>query len=131
MDLVCIEAVRKSVLGIHLSEEREKNMFAEENFICSFVSKYGKHVAYSDGGTWYPLQACNFLYLKYILNSSLEKSLIERVMQYFKDRIESFDDYYPCTGKVVVIYNMNTIGSRYSCMHSILLSLQQTKFHFL
>ena len=75
-------------------------MFAEENFICSFVSKYGKHVAYSDGGTWYPLQACNFLYLKYILNSSLEKSLIERVMQYFKDRIESFDDYYPCTGKV-------------------------------
>ncbi|HSF50768.1 MAG TPA: hypothetical protein VLA74_08425, partial [Nitrososphaeraceae archaeon] len=24
------------------------------------------------------------------------KSLIERVIQYFKDRTESFDDYYPC-----------------------------------
>ncbi len=26
----------------------------------------------------------------------LEKSLIERMMQYFKDRTENFDDYYPC-----------------------------------
>ena len=35
-----------------------------------------------------------FLYNKL---SRLDKSMIERVMQYFKDRIESFDDYYPCT----------------------------------
>ena len=27
---------------------------------------------------------------------SLEKSLIERTMQYIKDRTESFDDYFPC-----------------------------------
>jgi putative transposase len=47
---------------------------------------------------WYP-QACNFLNLKHRLHSSLEKTLIERVMQYFKDRTESFDDYYPCTTK--------------------------------
>jgi hypothetical protein len=33
--------------------------------------------------------------LKHYLHSSLEKSLMERVNQYFKDRIESFDDYYP------------------------------------
>jgi len=26
----------------------------------------------------------------------LEKSLIERTIQYIKDRIESFDDYFPC-----------------------------------
>ncbi len=43
----------------------------------------------------YP-QAWNFLHLKHRLHPSLEKSLIERVMQYFKDRTESFDDYYPC-----------------------------------
>ena len=24
---------------------------------------------------------------------------MERVVQYFKDRTESFDDYYPCNGK--------------------------------
>ena len=70
-------------------------MFVAENFIGSLVDKYGKHTVYTDGGTWYP-QACNFLHLKHRLHSPLEKSLIERMMQYFKDRTECFDDYYPC-----------------------------------
>ena len=71
-------------------------MFVAENFIRSLVDKYGRHIVYTDGGTWYPQQACNFLQLKHRLHSPLEKSLIERIMQYFKDRTESFDDYYPC-----------------------------------
>ena len=90
---ICIEPIYKSVLGIHISEER--NMFVAENFIRSLVDKYGKHTVYTDGGTWYP-QACKFLHLKHRLHSTLEKNLIERVMQYFKDRTECFDDYYPC-----------------------------------
>src|SRR5215207_538136 len=90
---ICIEPIHSSVLGIYISEER--NMFVAENFIRSLVFKYGRHPVYTDGGTWYP-QACNFLHLKHRLHSTLEKSLIERVMQYFKDRTESFDDYYPC-----------------------------------
>ena len=77
----------------YISEER--NMLVAENFIRSLVEKYGRHTVYTDGGTWYP-QACNFLHLKHHLHSSLEKSLIERIMQYFKDRTEAFDDYYPC-----------------------------------
>ena len=44
-------------------------------------------------------QACPFLHLKHRSHSHLEKSLIERVIQYFKDRTESFDDYYPCSDK--------------------------------
>jgi putative transposase len=84
------------VLGIYISEER--NMFVAEKFIRSLVEKYGKHTVYSDGGTWYP-QACTFLHLKHRLHSHLEKSLIERVVQYFKDRVESFDDYYPYNSK--------------------------------
>jgi putative transposase len=88
-----MEPVHKSIVGIYISEER--NMFVPENFIRSLVSRYGKHSVYTDGGTWYP-QACNFLHLKHRLHSPLEKSLTERVMQYFKDRTESFDDYYPC-----------------------------------
>ena len=102
---ICIEPVHKSVLGIHISKER--NMFVAENFIRSLVEKYGKHIVYTDGGTWYT-QACNFLDLKHHLHSSLEKSLIERVMQYFKDRTESFDYYYPCINKncdLVHVYN--------------------------
>ena len=81
--LIAIEPVHKSVLGIHISEER--NMFVEENFIGSLVNKYGKHTVYRYCGIWYP-QACNFLRLKRRLHSPLEKSLIERVMQYIKDR---------------------------------------------
>ena len=102
---ICIEPVHKSVLGIHISKER--NMFVAENFIRSLVEKYGKHTIYTDGGTWYT-QACHFLNLKHRLHSSLEKSLIERVMQYFKDRTESFDDYYPCVNTncdLVHVYN--------------------------
>ena len=92
---VAIEPLHKSVLGIHISEER--NMFVAENFIGSLVSKYGRHTVYTDGGTWYP-QACRFLHIKHYLHSPLEKSMIERVIQYFKDRTECFDDYYyPCT----------------------------------
>ena len=36
-------------------------------------------------------EACNVLRLKHYLHLSLEKSLMERVNQYFKDRIESFN----------------------------------------
>jgi putative transposase len=89
----CIEPVHSSVLGIYLSEER--NMLVAEKFIRSLVSKYGKHTVYTDGGTWYD-EACNVIGLKHYLHSSLEKSLMERVNQYLKDRIECFDDYYPC-----------------------------------
>ena len=60
---IAIEPIHKSVIGINISEER--NMFAEENFIRSLVDKYGRHIVYTDGGTWYP-QACTFLHLKHI-----------------------------------------------------------------
>ncbi|HEY9486388.1 MAG TPA: hypothetical protein VIQ04_07085, partial [Nitrososphaeraceae archaeon] len=38
--------------GIYISEER--NMFVAENFIRSLVEKYGRHIVYTDGCTWYP-----------------------------------------------------------------------------
>jgi len=89
----CIEPIHSSVLAIYISEER--NMLVAEKFIRSLVSKYGKHTVYTDGGTWYD-EACNVIGLKHYLHSSVEKSLMERVNQYFKDRTEGFDDYYPC-----------------------------------
>ncbi|HSF50061.1 MAG TPA: hypothetical protein VLA74_04795, partial [Nitrososphaeraceae archaeon] len=69
----------------YISEER--NMLIAEKFIRSLVEKYGKHTVYTDGGTWYD-QACNVLRLKHYLHSPLKKSLMERVNQYFKDRIK-------------------------------------------
>ncbi len=92
---IATEPIDHSILGIYISEYR--NMVVASQFIESLIIKYGKHSVYSDDGTWYP-EACNVLGLKHYLHSPYEKSIIERVNQYFKDRIESFDDYYPCTG---------------------------------
>ncbi len=33
------------------------------------------------------------------LHSQYEKNIIERKMQYVKDRTEGFDDYFPCKKK--------------------------------
>ena len=90
---IVIEPTDKEILSFHISKER--NMFVAERILSQAVSRYGKHQVSSDGGTWYP-GACKFLKLKHHLHSSFEKSIIERTMQYVKDRIESFDDYFPC-----------------------------------
>jgi putative transposase len=76
-------------------------MFVAERFIANLIKIYGKYPVSTDGGTSYPLQACRFLKLNHHLHSSLEKSIIiERTMQYIKDRTkESFDDYFPCKRK--------------------------------
>ena len=70
---------------------------ADERFLSKIVHAYGNHAGIStdDGGTWY-LSACRFLNLPHHLHSPFEKSLIERTMQHIKDRVESFDDYFPC-----------------------------------
>ena len=86
----CIEPIHSSVLGIYISEER--NMLVAEKFIRSLVDKYGKHTVYTDGGTWYD-EACNVLRLKHYLHSPFTTDGED---QDFKDRTESFDDYYPC-----------------------------------
>ena len=90
---ITIEPVNRTILGAYIS--RERTMLIAEAFLKTLVKVYGKHPVYSDGGTWYP-QACNFLGLVHRLHSPFEKSIIERVIQYFKDRTECFDDYYPC-----------------------------------
>ena len=48
---IAIESVHRSILGIHISNER--NIFVAENFIRSLVDKYGRPTVYTDGGTWY------------------------------------------------------------------------------
>ncbi len=71
-------------------------MFVAEKFISSLVKICDKQPVSTDGGTWHP-QACRFTDTRHHLHSLLEKSIIERTMQYVKDRIESFDyDYFPC-----------------------------------
>ncbi len=93
---VAIESKTKQILALSISKER--NMFVAERFISGLVQSHGKHPVSTDGGTWYPM-ACRFLKLNHHIHSSYEKSIIERTMQYIKDRTESFDDYFPCRKK--------------------------------
>jgi putative transposase len=91
-----IEPKKRQILALNIF--RERNMLIAERFIEGLVKIHGKCPVLTDGGTWYP-QAYGFLNLKHHIHSSLEKSLIERTMQYIKDRTESFDDYFPCRKK--------------------------------
>jgi putative transposase len=90
---VAIEPKNREILALSISKER--NMFVAERFLLTVVKDYGKRPVSTDGGTWYP-QACQFLKLKHHLHSPFEKSIIERTIQYIKDRTENFDDYFPC-----------------------------------
>ena len=91
---VAIEPENRNILTLSISKER--NMLIAERFISDLAKVHGKHPVSTDGGTWYP-QACRYLKLRYHhIHSSWEKSLIERTIQYIKDRTECFDDYFPC-----------------------------------
>ena len=76
-------------------------LVAERFIIASLINKFGKCPVSTDGGTWYPPQACQFLDVEHHhIHSSFEKSIIiERTIQYIKDRTEGFDDYFPCGKK--------------------------------
>ena len=91
---IAIEPENKQILVSYVFKER--NMLVAEHFLSEVVHNYGIHPVSTDGGTWYPM-ACRFLKLGHHIHSPLEKSLIERTMQYVQDRTtESFDDYFPC-----------------------------------
>jgi putative transposase len=93
---VAVEPIHRYILGVYLS--RHQNIIIAQLFLKSLVEKYGERVVYSDGGTWYP-EACRALGLEHRLHSPYEKSIVERANEYIKDRIEDFDDYWPCTKK--------------------------------
>jgi putative transposase len=95
---IAIETENKQILALYVSKERNMFMVAEHFLPYVVVHNYGIHPVSTDGGgTWYPM-ACRFLKLRHHIHASLEKrSLIERTMQYVKDRTtERFDDYFPC-----------------------------------
>ena len=106
--LVAIEPKDKMILGICISIKR--NMLVAEQFIESLIRRYGKHKISTDGGTWHQ-QACRFLDVEHRMHSSIEKSFIERTIEYIKYRTECFDDSFPCTRiNCKLEHNMNWLG---------------------
>ncbi len=62
--IVIIKPIDKEILSFDISKER--NMFvASERFLSNVIKEYGKHPVSTDGGAWYPPQACRFLKLVY------------------------------------------------------------------
>ena len=90
---IAIDSIDKVILDIHISFER--TILIAETFIKDLVKKYRKHPVSTDGSTWYPY-ASKFAKIKHHLHSFHDRSIIERTVQYFKDRTECFDDYFPC-----------------------------------
>jgi putative transposase len=92
-----IEVKGKVILGIGIS--RERNMFVAGRFISGLTKHHDRDTNSTDGDrTWYP-QACGLLKIDHPLHSPYEKGIIERTVQYIKDRTECFDDYFPCSRK--------------------------------
>jgi putative transposase len=92
-----IETKDRHILALDISKER--NMFVAERFFAGLV-KTRKTYGINRHEIWYP-QACRFLKVGHHLQSPFEKSIIERTMQYLKDRTEGSDDYFPCKKKEI------------------------------
>ena len=71
---VGIEAETKNIVAINISKER--NMFVAKRFLDGVTKEYDKHPVSTDGGTWYPPQACQFLKLQHRIHSAYEKSIV-------------------------------------------------------
>ena len=68
---VAVEPIHRCILGVYLS--RHQNMIVAQLFLKGLVERYGKHVVYSDGGTWYP-EACAALGLEHRLHSPTRRA---------------------------------------------------------
>ena len=112
---IAIENDNREILQISISKER--NMFVAERFISNLVKRYGEHPVSTDGGTWYP-RACRFLRLQHHIHSSYEKSIIERTIQYIKDRTEGFDDYFPCRKNKCKLQHIQKWLNLFVCHHN-------------
>ena len=123
---IAIEPIHSLILGVYIS--RYRSMLVAESFLRSLVKSYGKHSVYSDGGSWYPEACSSSLGLKHRLHSSFEKSIIERSIQYFKDRTECFDDYYPCRCMGCKIYHVYKWTRSFMFMRNT--AIRHIKFHY-
>lgn len=67
---VAVEPIHRVVLGVYFS--RHRNMLVAESFLKSLIEIYGRHIVYSDGGTWYP-EACSSLGYVHPMKRALSK----------------------------------------------------------
>jgi putative transposase len=64
-------------------------------FLKELRGRYGRKPIWTDDAVWYP-EACRWLRLEHHVYPVGWKNLIERMNQALKDRLENFDDLFPC-----------------------------------
>ncbi|MEM2525964.1 MAG: hypothetical protein QXI49_07240 [Candidatus Methanomethylicaceae archaeon] len=65
-----------------------------ENSLKKLRNK-GIRIVYTDNASYYHL-ACKWIRIEHRVYNINLKNIIERFIQIIKDRIECFDDYFPC-----------------------------------
>jgi putative transposase len=88
---IAIEPTNKEILGFSISKER--NLLVAGRFLIQSFRRIWQTFSFNKCGTKYP-QGCRFSKLDQHINSSYEKSLIGRAIQYIRDRTKCFDDYF-------------------------------------
>ncbi len=84
--------IKKYIL-MYISKDR--TVLTCYNFIKKLKKLYGiKYTIYTDDH--YYNQACRWLRIRHDVYDQEDKNIMERSIQYIKDRTECFDDNFPC-----------------------------------
>ncbi|MFL6479283.1 MAG: DDE-type integrase/transposase/recombinase [Nitrososphaera sp.] len=90
---IAYEPALNICLMMHLS--RERTILVCYRFFKQLRYRYGRKPIFTDGAQWYN-DACKWLRLQHRVYGTELKNLMERFVQYIKDRTECFDDHFPC-----------------------------------
>ena len=96
MICVAFEQDPRIMPGFHVS--RRGNSIDAYLFIRRLAHKYGRVPIYTDGAGWYS-DACRWAGVEHVVYGHPLKNLMERMVQYVKDRTEAFDDLFPVGGR--------------------------------
>jgi putative transposase len=83
----------RTFLAFHVSYNR--SILDAHIFLKRLRQRYGMKPIWTDEATFYP-EACRWLRLEHRVYPTEWKNLIERMNQSLKDRLECFDDLFPC-----------------------------------
>ena len=90
---VAYEPARRIFLGFRISHNQ--SLLDAHIFLSELRNRYGRKPIWTDDARWYP-EACRYLRLEHHVYAVEWKNLIERMNQALKDRLENFDDLFPC-----------------------------------
>lgn len=88
-------------------------------FLKELRNRYGRKPVWTDDAVWYP-DACRVLRLDHHVYPVEWKNLIERMNQALKDRLENFDDLFPCLRDSCDHRHVNNWVSVFRFFHNII-----------